>query len=175
MWRRILSSDELLNLADSHALDTIDGITISGSGVARFDAVMTLACERGYLGVVKSMIERGADKHRNTDYLCIASEHDWVDIAELLIDRGADINGRSSDYGNSPLIIAASRGSATTFDLLISRGADINMLCLDGLNALDNARNALESRSKMELPFPVDERKKLENIITCLRCLHDKT
>jgi ankyrin repeat protein len=68
-------------------------------------------------------------------------------IAGLLLDHGADIDARSYDDNETPLIIACGNGHAATAKLLLDRGADIDaatsdkcatplmMACLNGHTA----------------------------------------
>jgi uncharacterized protein len=52
-----------------------------------------------------------------------------------LLSAGADVNARSSG-GETPLMLAASRGRLDIIDLLIERGADVNAATEAGNTAL---------------------------------------
>ena len=166
MWRRILTPDELTALAESENTDIVDGISIEGSGLQRLDTIMVLACERGYLDIVKNLVYRGADKNLNVDYLCIAAEHDWIEIAQYLIERGVAIDGKSSRQGYTPLMTAAANGSLATFELLVRAGANIDISTAEGFTAIQIVKHTIQSREKMNQTFP---RKLHQN---CKQILH---
>lgn len=177
MHRRILSTGELLDLASGASVDIVDGVRITGSGTERLNAVMHLACERGYTETVATLVDRGADESLNVDYLCSAAQHDWVELARYLISRGVDINEKSSHQicgqaGYTPLMVASSSGSVLTFDLLLECGADICLKTADDETALACAVNTINSRRQMALEFPETELQNYHRIIARLVELH---
>jgi ankyrin repeat protein len=80
-----------------------------------------------------------------------------VAIVERLIDAGADLE-IGDDWGDTPVNIAAYRGSLEALQLLIERGAAIEVINTNGNTALDHARN--QSHEEIEtflLTIPEEE------------------
>ena len=97
-----------------------------------------IASSRGYAGVVRSLIDRGANLNArcsdgNTNFddfvwwtpLDAAIYNDHPDIALLLLEGGADPETRSSE-DQTALGMASSRGQADVVKSLIYYGADLN-------------------------------------------------
>ena len=56
------------------------------------DKQLIEASSRGYLSLVKELLDRGADIHAENDYaLRLAAEYGRLDVVKLLLDRGANI------------------------------------------------------------------------------------
>ena len=66
--------------------------------------------------------------------LAVRANH--LGVMRLLADRGADVNARSRDRENTPLMDAAAEGSADMVGELIGRGADLSGLSRNGQGAL---------------------------------------
>jgi len=105
-----------------------------------------IASSRGYIDVVRSLIDCGAD----LDAICrdypddaevkwtllhVAIYNERQDIAVLLLERGADAETWSS-WGQTALYMASSRAYTDVVRALIDRGADLNAICQsdDGLD-----------------------------------------
>jgi len=104
-----------------------------------------IASSRGYAGVVRSLIDRGADLNA----ICKGDdEHDgdvkWAplhvaiheerrDVAILLLEGGAHTETQSSRE-KTALYMASSRGHADIVQQLIGHGADLNVKCRDRTN-----------------------------------------
>jgi len=101
-----------------------------------------IASFRGYAGVVRSLIDRGADLNaicKDYDEYCddvkwtplhVAISQERRDIVVLLLERGADteiLSGRNQ----TALYMASSRGCVDVVRSLIDRGADLNAICED--------------------------------------------
>lgn len=92
------------------------------------------ASTQNHLDVVNYLIEKGIDikkAEENIPLLSLAAGRD-LGIATALIKAGANVNGRSAESGQTPLVCAADRYSTEGTDLdivplLIENGADVNM------------------------------------------------
>jgi ankyrin repeat protein len=97
---------------------------------SRFKAAVCAASEVGNLGVLQSLIQRGADTHEEElGYaLFAASKAGHEEAALLLIDAGANVNvysGPSSDNG-PPLYEALKRKMGGLVRALLNVDADVN-------------------------------------------------
>src|SRR3990170_477435 len=89
------------------------------------DKQLREASERGYLSLVKLLLDRGADIHApqgGDEALKRAANNGHLDVVKLLLDRGADIHA-GTDYA---LQLAALYGHLDVVKLLLDRGADIH-------------------------------------------------
>lgn len=88
------------------------------------------ATTKGYVEVVRLLLQNGADVHKETadqgTALYVAAKNGHVDIARLLIERGANINAQTSQEPDSPLSVAAWAGRREMVKLLLGLGADVN-------------------------------------------------
>jgi ankyrin repeat protein len=108
----------------------------------RYNTPLINAVETGSVGLVKILLERGADPNisgsRDLRPLTLAVKSKKIEIVRLLIEKGADIN--YTDCRNTlPLVLAVIQGSADIFEYLITRGAKINIRSLDGHTPLTAA------------------------------------
>ena len=82
-----------------------------------------ISVRRGYLSIVKLLIDLGADIHaKNNQAIIMASYCNRLDIVKLLIDLGADIHAQN----NQAIVDASMRGHLSVVQLLINSGADIH-------------------------------------------------
>lgn len=105
-----------------------------------------LAASAGDAAMVACLLAHGADValtdpdgYSATHWLCVRGDHSAV--LALLLDAGADINARTN-FGSTPLIIAAKYGYAGCAVLLIDRGGDVlnlNARAGNGQTALHEA------------------------------------
>ncbi len=80
-----------------------------------------------------------------------------VGVVKTLIERGATIDARNSD-GRTPLILAAGMGHAKTARILLEAGADRNATGADGLTALDWAKKKRRRRVVRALAPPREKK-----------------
>ena len=89
------------------------------------DRQLIRAAKKGYLSLVKEVLDRGADIHApqgGDKALRLAAEHGHLEVVKLLLDRGADIHAQN-DYA---LRWAARNGHLDVVELLLDRGANIH-------------------------------------------------
>ncbi|MCO8125558.1 ankyrin repeat domain-containing protein [Stieleria sp. TO1_6] len=111
---------------------------------------MESACEWGYVDLASELHQMGVDIAANTELLRIAADAHQHEIALFLIQMGADVNGRSEQFGQPPIMDAAGSGALAVFELLIAHGADMTAVCDDGTSALDWARNGKNTIENMD-------------------------
>lgn len=127
--------------------------------------ILTIACEKGYLDIVKFLIENGADvnakdKGGNPPLIC-AAMFNSIYIVKLLIENGADINFQSyfgkfklkdfikSKFGAkskkqkiSPLLVAIIQENIDVVKTLLEYGADIKANCPFNLKLVSFTKDA---------------------------------
>ena len=117
-------------------------IIASPTGAAAADRPLADAAQRADWGVVRALVEQGADvRARQGDgatALHWAAYWDDVDVAGLLIDAGADVNA-ANDLGVTPLWAATENGRAPMVRRLLDAGADPNVPLLSGETPLMTA------------------------------------
>lgn len=118
---------------------------------------------KGNLKVVQFLINKGAvyDEHYKTKtgytYLMSFCNRHFDDYVRELIIKGADVN-QKCEVGDSPLIIAARRGSfyksnIDITEILLKNGANINVIGQGGYNSL---MEAIHSEDIMLAKFLID-------------------
>ncbi len=84
---------------------------------------MDWAIEKGYLPVIRYLVEHGADIHTpGNRALRTAAENGHLLIVQYLVERGAVVNGAVYQY--SPLIYGAQYGHLPIVKYLVEHGAD---------------------------------------------------
>jgi ankyrin repeat protein len=90
---------------------------------------LTVAAQKGYLGIVKELIAANADVNKAQDNgltpLIFATLNGHLEIVKALIAAKADVNS-ADDEGYTPLIVAAQKGYLEIVKELIAAGADVN-------------------------------------------------
>ncbi|KAM0436592.1 hypothetical protein ACHAPT_002300 [Fusarium lateritium] len=109
---------------------------------------LDLACERGLLSAVESMVPSCSPENLTTGFLKAASAG-HVDIAKLLMDEGAQKNANAPGTGSTALHFAASNSNTRLVQALLKRRVELN--CVDWLGrtplheaASSNAADCLE-------------------------------
>jgi ankyrin repeat protein len=104
--------------------------------------LLNYASVRGYLEVVKLLLEMGADVNIIDDDgrtpLNCALKNRHVEVAKLLLDEGADVN-IPNNSGWTPLNYASEDGHVEVVKLLLEKGADVNIPNNSGWTPLNYA------------------------------------
>ena len=113
------------------------------------ESVLMLAALKGYLPLVKKLVEHDADVNKTGwTPLHYAASGGHVAVTEFLLESSAYIDAESPN-GTTPLMMAAMYGSPEAVKVLIQAGADLTVKNQMGLSALDfavrgNRQNAKE-------------------------------
>src|SRR6266550_3071373 len=87
-----------------------------------YSALLGIASEKGYIGIVRLLLDKGANVNAQSGHLGNALQavscRGCADIAELLLDKGADVNTQGGDHGNA-LQAASWGGHAENVRLLL--------------------------------------------------------
>jgi ankyrin repeat protein len=112
------------------------------------ESVLMLSALKGYLPLVKLLVERDADVNKpGWAPLHYAASGGHVPVIEFLLDNSAYIDTESPN-GTTPLMMAAMYGSPEAVKVLIQTGADLNIKNHLGLTALDFAVRANRQNAK---------------------------
>jgi ankyrin repeat protein len=112
------------------------------------ESVLMLAALKGYLPLVKQLLEHDADVNKTGwTPLHYAASSGHLSVIELLLHNSAYIDAESPN-GTTPLMMAAMYASPEAVKVLIQAGADLNLRNQLGLSALDFAVRASRQNSK---------------------------
>ena len=107
---------------------------------ARTGDPLAIASRRGYLGVVKLLLQEGADPNlaRAPSWLPLlgAARGGYREIVGALLERGANPNIADQITGETPLIEAARSGHIAIVSQLLKYGADPERRDIEGRTAL---------------------------------------
>lgn len=130
---------------------------VAGASAAAADRPLVDAAQRADWGVVRALVEQGADvtarQGDGATALHWAAYRDALDLADLLIAAGADVNA-ANDLGVTPLWAAAENDSPAMVRRLLAAGADPDAALLSGetplmtaarVGAADIARQLLDA------------------------------
>lgn len=78
---------------------------------------------------------REMEYYKDVD-IWIAAEFGALGRVKKLLDKGVDVNARSGDYDNTPLIMACKYGCDNVVQYLLDNGAGIDMVDCNGWSAL---------------------------------------
>jgi len=88
-----------------------------------------VACRRGHLDIVRTLIEHGADVNAGDTFgsppIEIASQKEHLEIMAMLIHNQADVNARDH-FHNTPLHAAVTAGHINAVKMLIECGACVH-------------------------------------------------
>ncbi|KAI1073061.1 hypothetical protein LB507_009050, partial [Fusarium sp. FIESC RH6] len=103
------------------------------------------ACEHGYLGIAKLLLQRGAstDPVSGWTLLMYAAKGGSIEVAKWLVDIGEDI--RASRKKASVISLAVESGSAEVVKLLLDQGIDPDYIIPNGEPILNFALNHCHS------------------------------
>lgn len=113
------------------------------------ESVLMLAALKGYLPLVKKLVENDADVNKpGWTPLHYAASTGQVGVIEFLLEQSAYIDAESPN-GTTPLMMAAMYGSPEAVKVLIQAGADLTLKNQLGMSAHDfavrgNRQNARE-------------------------------
>ena len=117
-------------------------VVASQTGASAADRPLADAAKRGDWGVVRALVEQGADvtarQGDGATALHWAAYWDDVRVAGLLLDAGADVNA-ANDLGVTPLWAATENGRMPMVRRLLDAGADPNVSLLSGETPLMTA------------------------------------
>lgn len=89
-----------------------------------------MACLGGHIGIVRFLIERGAEVNHSTltssTPLRAASFNGHTEVVRYLLANGANVNQKNQD-GNTCVMVACWNGHLGTFALLRNSGAELNV------------------------------------------------
>jgi ankyrin repeat protein len=104
------------------------------------ESVLMLAALKGYLPLVKQLVENDADVNKpGWTPLHYAASTGQVAVIEFLLDNSAYIDAESPN-GSTPLMMAAMYGSPEAVKHLIQAGADLQIKNGANMTALDFAQ-----------------------------------
>ena len=107
---------------------------------AQDESALMLAAIKGYLDICKLLIARDADVNKpGWAPLHYAATGGHIAVMRLLLDNHAYIDAASPN-GSTPLMMAAQYGTNDAVKLLIDAGADPALKNVQGLTAMDFAR-----------------------------------
>lgn len=93
------------------------------------ETALHLACQKGYLDLVQTLLDVGADPGRSTicgdSPLHLAALEGHAEVVKLLLEAGAQKDSLTSN-GGTALHLAAWKGHRGVVDLLLKTGIDVN-------------------------------------------------
>jgi serine/threonine-protein phosphatase 6 regulatory ankyrin repeat subunit A/serine/threonine-protein phosphatase 6 regulatory ankyrin repeat subunit B len=122
------------------AIDLIDSGRVNLNSIdSSSRTALMLSAKKGYVHVVKLLLEKGADKEKidraGNTALFYSIESRFTGIVRLLLDGGANYSHENNEK-MKPAAFAVKYGSVDILKLLIEKGADINAKDCHGDTAL---------------------------------------
>ncbi|XP_028330128.1 ankyrin repeat domain-containing protein 53 [Gouania willdenowi] len=107
-----------------------------------------VACLYGELSKIKVLVESGSEWVNNSDFqghrplhMVVSSCSSNADAClRFLLEHGADVDACTTDSGQTPLHLAASKGHLDHVEMLVNHGADVLAKDRMGLTPVDIAR-----------------------------------
>ena len=113
----------MIILGKRYELANVETIKMLIEAGAENDCALRCSAEKGYLEVVKYLIEKGSDIHAENDYaLRYSAMNGHLEVVKYLIEVGADIHALI-DYA---LTLSANNGHLEVVKYLIEAGADVH-------------------------------------------------
>jgi ankyrin repeat protein len=155
-------------------LGDFDGVTralkkgepVDSPEAKKFSTALMFASERGFLDIVKFLLEEGAaPNYQNRlgfSALHAACSNNQLKVVQLLIEKGADVNIKDN-ASRTPLYFAVENNSMEIAKNLVSKGAKLNMKTHNNWtplysavknNSLEMAQYLLEEGAQVNLPSP---------------------
>lgn len=173
--------DALISAASSGNLATVKTLVESNPellGGTEYQTPLGAAIGNSHLEVVQFLLEKGADPNapsQNSTPLAQALQRydeKWKPLAEALVAKGAAVNGLDDDNGQTPLMLAISRGGSDRqkdrVQWLIDKGADVNALNRNGQSVFDLALSNANGDVLALLVAKIDPKKSDDNGNTAL-------
>ena len=136
------SAAETGNSARIHAM-LYEGVAVDQRGGFMNETALMIAARHGNLGIVRTLLEAGADINARSKYgdtaLTAATHVCHSPVVEFLVNHDADANVKNYGYGSTPLMLAAECNDVTSVRALIKRDANINETNKKGMTALTAA------------------------------------
>ncbi|KAH8816506.1 hypothetical protein F5884DRAFT_896275 [Xylogone sp. PMI_703] len=129
---------------DESQLLFLEDIPANSPVIASDDSPAPLlsAAAEGHIGVVKLLLENGADitilSNRRWTPLHLASYNGHIEVVKLLLEKGADVT-IINNRGWTPLHLASYNGYIEVVKLLLGKGADITTASNTGWTPLKSA------------------------------------
>lgn len=119
------------------------GVPVDQRGGSMDETALMIAARHGNLGMVKTLLEAGADINARSKYndtpLTAATYFCHPNVAFFLIEHGADVNAKNSGFGSSPIMLATDCNDIEVMRALIKRNANVNESNKAGATALTSA------------------------------------
>ncbi|XP_022790778.1 POTE ankyrin domain family member J-like isoform X2 [Stylophora pistillata] len=133
LWKLVCEgrSEELRQLLEESSDEDLRRLVNKKFGQNKMTALHK-AIEKGYEGIIKLLLEKGADisitdHHcRTALHIATSNETENIGVVELILRRQGVGVDALDEYGNTSLKLAAEKGHCETVELLMSKGADVN-------------------------------------------------
>jgi ankyrin repeat protein len=112
-------------------------------GVGRWHDLLEEVVARGHVGIVKLLLEAGADV-RKREPLDLAADQGSVELVRLLLEYGMDANAERGRFPHPlmpPLMLAAWNGHPEVMQILLEHGADAAYKHKDRMTAWEAAKD----------------------------------
>ena len=115
---------------------------------------LAVASREGHSGVVRVLLEHGADVGTRDNYFYSPMEHastrGHAKVVQVLLERGADVNKGVDRRNNTILHLASSSGHPKVVQMILDHGADVHVRDTDNLTPLHSAQDEEVARVLLE-------------------------
>lgn len=116
--------------------------------------LVSIAAERGQLGVLRELIARQADigkkDNRGMTPLYIAAGYNQLSVVQELVVAGAEVDSRNTDLEMTPLMPAAEAGYKAVVEYLLAKGAAPGARSRDNQTALSRLARTSATTSQSD-------------------------